>query len=220
MTGSVRSGRARRRGYTVVEVMMAVILLVIGSAGVVAMQKAATFGNMRAKQLSVATHIAQTWVERLRTDATTWTLPSPNNSGAASNLGNTLWLGAVNNQPNVWFRPTDVPNRGSAGFDALGNDVPAADTMTAPYCTHLRLNWMYRPPPGQTVSTIPELVRADVRVFWLRDGRQLPLLGQVANTAVCDPAQKADAIGQAATLGWAKFHFVYLTSSITKNTAP
>ena len=216
-TTRARTARRSRRGYTIIEVMMAIILLVIGSAGVVAMQKAATFGNMRAKQLAVATHIAQTWMERLRVDGTTWTLPSPNKSQAPSNLPQTAWLKEVNNQPNVWFRPVDIPNRGSAGFDALGNDVPGPDTATSSYCTHLRLNWMYRPPAGK--PTVPELVRADVRVFWLRDARQFPLQGQTFNSTVCDPAQNAPAMGQAASLGWAQYHFVYLSSSVTKNTA-
>lgn len=211
------SARGKRRGYTIIEVMMAIILLVIGSAGVVAMQKAATFGNMRAKQMAVATHIAQTWMERLRADGSTWTMPSPTFATTPSNLPSTTWLNQVNNQPNVWFRPNDVPTRGSAGFDALGNDVPGPLTLTASYCTHLRLNWMYRPIGGQ--ANVPELIRADVRVFWLREARQAPLLGQVFNSAVCDPAQNATSVGQASTLGWAQYHFVYLTSSITKNTA-
>lgn len=214
------SRRARSRGYTIIEVMMAVILLVIGSAGIAAMQKAATFGNMRAKQLSVATHIGQTWMERLRTDAIVWTQPGLTKP-QASNVGNTQWLGQVNAQPNIWFRPNDVPTRGSAGFDALGNDVPGVSADSAVYCTHLRLNWMYKVGAAATGAQ-PELIRADVRVFWARDARQWTMAG-VANgnaQAICAAGQNAPALGQAANNAYAQYHFAYFTSAIPKNTAP
>jgi type II secretory pathway pseudopilin PulG len=215
------SRRSRSRGYTVIEVMMAVILLVIGSAGIAAMQKAATFSNMRARQLAVASHIGQTWMERLRTDAINWTQPGLTNP-QASNIGNTAWLGQVNAQPNVWFRPNDVPTRGSAGFDALGNDVPGSSAASAVYCTHLRLNWMYKLAPGgaNNSGSQPELVRADVRVFWARDARQWTTAGLPNTGPVCAAGQNAPAIGAAANNAFAQYHFAYFTSAVPKNTAP
>ena len=52
-----RTGRARL-GYTVIEVMMALAVLSIGATGVIAMQKAALIGNVRARNLTTASAIA------------------------------------------------------------------------------------------------------------------------------------------------------------------
>ena len=73
-----RRGRIARRaliaGYTVVEVMMAMAVLSIGATGVIAMQKTALLGNLRARNLATASAIASAWVERLRIDGVRWTI--------------------------------------------------------------------------------------------------------------------------------------------------
>src|SRR6185369_16025167 len=92
----------RSRGYTVIEVMIALTLLAIGTMGVIAMQKVTAIANRDAKNLVVANQVARTWLERLRTDAVQWNHPSAVN--VASDLGDTRWL---NNVDGKWFRPTD-----------------------------------------------------------------------------------------------------------------
>ena len=188
--------------------MVAVGLLIIASAGVVSLQKVATFGNMRAKQLAVANQIGMTWMDRIRTDATVW-FPV---KGAPDNLPNTLWLKQINAVPNQWFRPTDSATRGTAGFDSAGNDVTSANMANAVYCTHLRLNWIY--PPKQNDASAPQLIRADVRVFWLRERG----LGPVGDRPVCDSQTVADALLDASALKpLARYHAIYFTSSVQRN---
>jgi len=71
--------RAIARGYTVVEVLLSMTVLAIGASAVMSMQKAALQGNLDARKTDMANSIARMWVERVRRDATQWTLPSPVN---------------------------------------------------------------------------------------------------------------------------------------------
>jgi hypothetical protein len=85
----------------------------------------------------------------------------------------------------------------------------AVGSPAAVYCTNLRLTWLYGPPsavPG------PYLLRAEVRVFWLRDGG-----GGVIDTgvALCAPTITVANIGGAV----ANYHFVYVATAITENMA-
>jgi hypothetical protein len=198
-----------------IEVMVGLSLLVVMSSGIVALQKITTFGNMRARQLAIASRIGSTWLQRLRNDGSRWNYPSPSHPGTSNNLGETKWLSTVDSSPNVWFRPAEDATLGmSPGFDALGNDVPVADAAKAVYCTHVRLNWMYPPPTGNVPA--PELIRADVRVFWLRESGP----GPIGNLPVCSPDLAAADVDLLSNLAMTRYHFVYFSSSIPKNIAP
>jgi prepilin-type N-terminal cleavage/methylation domain-containing protein len=195
---------ARQRGYTAVELMMAIGIFGIGVTGIIAMEKVTTVSNQHAKNLSIATHIAESWLDMLSTDAVMWNHPSP--SIAAPDIGNTTWLQFVKanaNGVNDWFLPpySNILLFGPA-FDALGNPVNAA---TAPnsvaFCSHLRLSWLYQP----TVSG-NGLIRAEVRVFWLRDGQEFA-------QDMCAGPQVANVGGATQT-----FHFVQKITAIRENT--
>ena len=199
----MRARRKHSRGYTVIEVMIALTLLAVGTSGVIAMQKVTAIANRDAKSLVVATQIARTWVERLRADATQWNHPSPTNP--EDDRPDTRWLKTVNG---TWFRPTDDV-AGSPAADALGNDVRDADLANAVFCTNVRLTWLYGPPPG---TPPPYLIRAEVRVYWLRDGGG----GSVeAGKTICDPGIDLGKVAPSLE----RYHFVYLTSAIAQNMA-
>jgi type IV pilus assembly protein PilV len=151
----MRSRLPARRGYTVIEVMIALTILAIGTSGIIAMQKVTAVANRDAKNLVVANQVARTWIERLRADGARWNHPSPVNPD--SDLADTRWLNRVDGQ---WFRPTDDP-LGSPTADALGNDVVDAQVTRGVFCTNVRLTWLYGPPPG---TPPPYLIRAEVRV--------------------------------------------------------
>lgn len=199
----MKSGQQARRGYTVIEVMIALTILAIGTSGIIAMQKVTAVANRDAKNLVVANQVARTWVERLRTDGARWNHPSEVNP--ESDLGDTRWLNRVDGQ---WFRPADDP-LGSPTADALGNDVPDAQVANGVFCTNVRLTWLYGPPPG---TPPPYLIRAEVRVYWLRDGG-----GGVVepNRAICDPSIDLAQV----TTATDRYHFVYVTSAVAQNMA-
>ena len=141
----------RVRGYTVVELMMAISVFAVGVTGIAAMQSLAARGNTHAKNLAIATSFARSWQEKLSMDALSWGGP------LAWPITNTQWLQqsvALNNQ---WFLPIGS-GAIEAGADALGNPVPAGNADVV-FCTHLRLTRMINQPQSG-------LSREEVRVFW------------------------------------------------------
>lgn len=113
------------RGYTAIEVLMAMTVMAIGGAAVITMQKTSVTGNLDARKADVANAIARTWVERLQRDAMAWTLPGPD--GAGSNLAtNALIVGNILKSPGQWFLPDQEIGAGtSPGFDILGVTSPS-----------------------------------------------------------------------------------------------
>jgi prepilin-type N-terminal cleavage/methylation domain-containing protein len=200
---SLLAGSRTRRGYTVIEVMIALTLLAVGTSGVIAMQKVTAIANRDAKTLVIANQVARTWMERLRADATQWNHPSA--ISPSLDLSDTRWLNNVNG---VWFRPADNL-AGSPAADALGNDVRDTDLANAAFCTNVRLNWLYG---GAASSDPPFLIRAEVRVYWLRAGGG----GTVeAGKTICDPGIDLAKVSPAVD----RYHFIYLTSAIAQNMA-
>lgn len=163
VTRAAEKRRARRRsrgGWTLVEVMMSMAILVAGGAGILALQQATTDGNLEARQMTTATTIARTWVERLKRDTLLWT--AGGNGITFADLSRTLFLQAVPPPSTAPVWGTPVPpdlTVESYAFDYFGADaLPSAPTVT--YCAQDRLQWVSA---GQTI-------RADVRVWWFRRG--------------------------------------------------
>ncbi len=212
MMGRLRTSKRRSRraslGYTVVEVMMALAVLSIGATGVIAMQKAALIGNVRARNLATASAIASTWIERLRVDALRWRV----NAAGQSTVPQTRWLLAVKaDHPNVvspedtWIRPQGFPAEDiSAQADVLGRDTFI--NADAGYCTHIKLTQI-------TQNTI----RAEVRVFWLRYGDvQGATNTGTLGAALCDPNPGYPA-QVSTTQALLRYHFVYVTTAILRS---
>ena len=198
-----RTVSATSRGYTAVEVLMAMTVMAIGGAAVITMQKTSVTANLDARKADVANAIARTWVERLQRDAMAWTLPGPGGNG--NNIGNTLIVGNVVNNANAWFLPANPPTPGtwSPAFDILGRDVALAN---ADFCVNVRLNWLTNTgvPPGG------DLIRADVRVIW-----PVGIFNSAPN--FCNPATAALDDPNSADPNALLFHAIYLTTSIKEN---
>jgi prepilin-type N-terminal cleavage/methylation domain-containing protein len=198
--------KLRQRGYTAVELMMAIAVFGIGVAGIISMEKVTSVANQHAKNVSIATHIAQSWLDTLSTDAVMWNHPRAGDAVIATDLPQTTWLQFVTSKADTsanWFFPpyTTVPITFGPAFDALGNPVnPVANAANVAFCSHLRLSWLYQPDSGGN-----GLIRAEVRVFWLRDGQtflgNMCAAGTVAN------------INNATTT----FHFVQKITAIREN---
>jgi prepilin-type N-terminal cleavage/methylation domain-containing protein len=196
--------RASRRGYTAVEVMMSLTLLLIGAVGVMSMQQAAIQGNADAREMDVASSIARAWIERVQRDASLWT-PSTVAITPPANLPSAILVNE--NLTGQWFVPSsrlvasgsqnDIE---SAGFDILGQDV---DSLTAPglrYCVNLRL----------TPLTLDQtLIRVEARVFWPRNLTVAP-----------DPNYCNQAPPAALDTDTQKYHFVYATTAVRQNVQP
>lgn len=191
--------KRRRRGYTVVELMMAMAVMTIGVGGIVAMQKVTIASNMNAKNVALATHVGQSFLDELTSEAHTWT--------SSAGLSRTVWLqevGVEGVEP-VWFVPTyDEGRRMGEAFDALGSVVdPDNIADNAQFCVHLRLSWLS--PVANAGKTGSGLLRAETRVYWQREG--VGLLG----TGVVGPCVSVVDFDNADP---ASFHTIYLSTAI------
>ena len=86
----------RTRGYTVVELMMSLAVFATGVTGIIAMQRATVTSNQHAKNLGLATGIAQAWQSQLAADATLWN----------STVATTNWLTTIAASNGQWQLPT------------------------------------------------------------------------------------------------------------------
>ena len=177
---------AHQAGYTIVEVMMALAVLAIGASGVSAMQRATLVANGNARNIATGNAIAEAWVERLRADAAQW--------NDTTDLADTRWLKLPQG---IWQAPSSAVAAapfGSGWASVTGEDIynnggPAA------FCTHLRLNQLY-----------PNLMRAEIRVFWLRNNAAMPDCSEANPDAILASPDR--------------YAMVYVTSGVFANTAP
>ncbi len=194
-----------KRGYTVVELMMALTVMTIGLGGIIAMQKTTVASNMNAKNVALATHIAQGFLDELAAESRAWT--------QADNFANTEWLGNVGAQGTapVWFAPTyEATRKLGQGFDALGNPVlDAALAADAKFCVHLRLTWLSSQTSGKQGSG---LIRTEARVYWRREGIALTGAASWGQGTCVTPADFANWNGPP------RFHTIYMASAVRQGT--
>lgn len=210
--------RQRTSGFTLIEVMVAISLMGVGAMGLVSLLRHSAHGSRNARQMDIATQIAENWLERLKVDALEWNLPTDggplqlqtsdntarNLATEAQLLASTQWLRQVSAHegPTGPFQPIPIDDSVDVGsgagiysaFDQLGRDVPAgAGTHT--FCASYRLSWVHW----------PRNIRADVRVWWPRAGRGVDQAQPPFSTcadANLTPAQLTD------------YHTVYLSTVI------
>ena len=137
------------RGYTAIEVLIAMTVMAIGAAAVMSMQKASVQGNLDARKTDVATNIGRMWIERIEKDSMGWT--------QSSNFNSALLLNGAGVALGNWFLPVAYasPAGGNAAispaFDILGRDLPGqAPFSSAFFCVHLRTTWLSTNPNNQT----------------------------------------------------------------------
>jgi hypothetical protein len=149
------SARRGERAYTVVEILMSMAVLAVGVSGIIAMQDVTLASNLHAKNLAIATHIAQAWMGILDAEAALW--------GTTGSFSRTTWLQRGAGEAD-WFRPDyDDTRFFGPAFDALGNPVADLDQdPNARFCVDLRMT------PLTTDNTGGGMIRVEVRVIWLR----------------------------------------------------
>ncbi len=200
----------RSRGFTLLEVMMALTILAIGMLGIVALQAATVSTTQDAQQFAIANAVARTWVQRLQRDAQRWNHPSAMKT--SEDLNETAWLGLVGSAANVWTRPmaSSLEQWSSPAFDRNGDDVLLSDVTgmrdRAVYCTHVRLRRIF-----------PDLIKAEVRVFWRKRRLANPTLFATHGLAggICSSTGNETTLGQDGE----NFHWTYAVAGIQKSRA-
>ncbi len=174
----------RKRGYTVVELMAALAVFATGVTGVIAMQRATAGSNQMAKNVTVATGIADAWLGELAADATLW---------QTTVAGTTTWLTTLNTAGvnGTWQRPVwNAARNMGPEFNPLGAPVQA----TGDFCVHIRLTWLYRDATGGGLQG-NGAIRTEVRVFWPRAG-VTPVTGDCTDGSASTIANVTTAIAR------------------------
>ena len=149
-------GKRKQSGFTLVEVMIAIGIMTVGSLGILSMHHAVSNANKAAQEMNTALAITERWIERIERDSLSWT-----ERGTTSDaLSNTAYLSQLYDTESAtdWFRPTPADTDESYGFNYFGKDTDDAGEIK--YCTNLRLSWLRQ---GSSA-------RVDVRTFWYREG--------------------------------------------------
>jgi len=192
--------RSARKGYTLIEIMISVVIMTIGAAGIMAMQGASARSNQDAAQTSLAINFATSWMERVKRDARMWTATGSGSLAATRYLSEFTKTGE-----SKWFLPqTDTTNfpSESAAASVMGFEtplvVPAGSGLPIPYyCVNMRLTTAH-----QTGGNLDAL-RVDVMVWW-------PRSDSVATTVKCSdgPLSAAQINGTSADASKFRKHFL------------
>ncbi len=150
-------------GFTIVEVLVASLILGVGLVGILGMQSSASLTNRGAYDRHTAMALAETTLERLKRDGIEWTATTAPGSGS--------WLShAISDGDGNWAQPptpvgaSNQPTYNDMMLPNVSNaDIPAVRAGMAEknsrYCIEYRMQWV-----------VPaEMARFDVRVSWARN---------------------------------------------------
>lgn len=160
------------RGVTIIELMVALSVTLIGFAGLLSMQTGSLQGASEARKSFLALQLADHFGETLRTEAVHWIegsdltagdfprlqfAPSPSTAGTQS-----AWL--VETIRGLVGPLGDVDDTVGTNCDiglcdeGVLNEIDKDDDL---FCIHYRLTWLIS----------DALLRADVRILWIRTGK-------------------------------------------------
>ncbi|MGK0358895.1 MAG: prepilin-type N-terminal cleavage/methylation domain-containing protein [Bradymonadia bacterium] len=149
-THSAAPQRGRRaRGFTIIEVLVAVVITAIGFAAIFSLQIGSMQGNIEAREMAAATNLAERFVAELRSDAYMWTTGLRPKADITPRLARTA---------SVWhsFTETPVDQNGRANI----SEDPAFGSPLARqrFCVHY---WL-----GERDPRMDGILRVQVRVIW------------------------------------------------------
>jgi prepilin-type N-terminal cleavage/methylation domain-containing protein len=199
-----RTGR-RQHGFTLIEVMVSLGVMTVGAMAILALQQQSIRSNAHARQLTIATEIAERWAERFKQDAQTWNMvgEASGTPTAADVLSRTKWLKQINSRPNEFQQIENLEEPVSNAFDYQGFDVPSIEKKYF-YCASFRPSWVY----------FGRAMRIDIRVWWARENIQR-MSGGVSNITdqfedCADPPVTLDPGGEQ----YWNYHVVYLPTVV------
>jgi len=154
--------RNRQQGFTLVELMIAMTVLMLATVGAASMQIAVTRANVDARNRTVATDYLRTWLERVKMDSMAWT-------GAGVATPN-LFTGSADGE---WFIPDPALLGANAATSSDFYGWDNAAVASARYCVHLRQTDVVKSVDANPLDS-GRALRVDVRVWWHREGGSSP----------------------------------------------
>jgi Tfp pilus assembly protein PilV len=150
---SARRKPPAQSGYSLLEVMIAVMCLMASFAWTLSLVNTSVRANEDGWEQTVASQFAASWMERLKRDATRWY--------AAGVPGETQYL--LNPDWSTWVVPQPQVLNESVAADAYGRDT--ADNASMRYCVNIKVGSAH-----QDSGQVDALV-VGVKVFWHRSAR-------------------------------------------------
>jgi prepilin-type N-terminal cleavage/methylation domain-containing protein len=148
MAKHTRSMR-RQAGFTIVEVLVAVIVSAVGFAAIFSLQIGSIQGNIEARELAAATNLAERYISQMRADAYMWT------TGLRPKADVTPVLARAANQ---WHSFTDRPVDQN-GRPHVNDDAQFGSPLSRQrFCVHY---WV-----GERDPAMDGVIRVQVRVIW------------------------------------------------------
>ena len=201
--------RRQTSGFTLVEVLVSLGVMTVGAAAIIGMQQQTTRANVHARQLTIATQIAQNAIERLKLEGIAWNSVTTSQTADLLNaptlariIGSTA--GAFMTLPARTVTLSGVSRVLSNAYDYYGADMNLTNADQASldrvvYCAGYRLSWIY--------SNFRSM-RADVRVWW---SKSAPSRSIIADFPLC--ADNNTALNPGGTQ-IDNYHVVYLSTVI------
>ncbi|MDB4971800.1 MAG: hypothetical protein JWN48_141 [Myxococcaceae bacterium] len=163
--------RGTESGYTLIEIMISVVIMTIGAAGILAMQGATVRSNQDANETATAINFATTWMERIKRDARMW-----NDIGATDLAASSLYVSNAITNNGVWVVPAAVaPDSAAADYFGFDTPITGGTATTVRYCVNARFTQAHVMPAGL------DAVRVDLLVWWKRSSSS----DATASTATC-----------------------------------
>ncbi|HET8934938.1 MAG TPA: hypothetical protein VFN67_15930, partial [Polyangiales bacterium] len=184
-------------------------VMTISAMALFSMQGQATRANARARDMTMASQIAQNLIERLKMDALVWNTIT---QGDSKDTSNTEVLKLIDGWTPGEFKTlperTD-PRSGlsvplsnaftQSGEDVLTSGAPSDVLATIRYCASFRLGWVY---------DTHRAMRADVRVWWTKEAPSRSIIADFPGCA--DDNIKLSPGGSL----YENYHSVYLSTVI------
>jgi prepilin-type N-terminal cleavage/methylation domain-containing protein len=157
--------RRAPRGFTLIEIIVAVAVSAAGFAAVFALQISNMQGNLANRDQAAGAALADLSLERLRTDAYMWTDPAAPPAPL------------LNVAPRTWHTLTPAPVDQNGLVLGTGG-VPGSALSRQRFCVHY---WI-----DPLTDTFAGVMNARVRVIWPRDVRSVDGLAEVCREVEAD----------------------------------
>lgn len=150
------------RGFSLVEVLVAVIVSAIGFAAVFALQIRTMQGNVSAREQAAAMVLAESAMETLRAESYRWRSP-------------TLPAGVLSEAPLVWHTLSTLGPVDHGGLPLTSGVAPGSELNRQRFCVHY---WMER-----LADDYENVLNVRVRVVWPRGTSDVAGLAEVCAEA-------------------------------------